>query len=199
MNEYFDLISNFRKLYYQIDDCMNQYREEWLPYQSPYMFTSNMDIMDYNNQPQIVDIIQELRLKFKVVDSVEVSNKLDNKGSIVVNEEDDYNKESMMGELKSIKVGEYLIYKTKYDVCFDGVNEKELIAYKNISSAIEPSIISTSGKALFKLFDNDTRSYKFIDDEYLVKRLDIEIDKPFFEWDDMDFGFLKLNLPGPVK
>lgn len=170
-----------------------------IPYIDNYVFTKGMTIEDYSHLPEIKDIYYDIMAINPKIKGFILSPVLDKDNKPLMIETRPHFYETYISKIKQMIIDDYDVYRTKYNIEYNGKEEKELVAYKDIISITEPSMMSTSGKAIFKLFDNESRSIQFYETEYINKIMDIENDKSFYDWDESDFMMLKLALPNMVS
>lgn len=199
MNKYGEKINELYHIFTQLEKYFSKFDGVPLPYMVPYYISNTMDLIDYNHLPEIIEMYNFVTENFPSVKSVTCETKRDEEGKLIKEQVGDYEFKGYLDKISSADIDDYLCSRSKYDVTINGVTEKEFIIHKNISSATEPAILSTSGKALFKLFDNTSLTYRYFDSDYLDEIMELGINKPFYEWEDGDFMMLKLSLPNPDK
>lgn len=195
MNKYGEKIYELRDIFIQLEKYFSKFDGVSLPFMLPYYISSTMDLLDYNHLPEIIEMYNYITENFPSVKSVTCETKRDKEGNLIKEQVGDYEFRGYIDKISSITVDDYICNRSKYNVTINEIVEPEFIVYKNISSATEPAILSTSGKALFKLFDNTSLTYKYFDSDYLDEIMELGINKPFYEWEDDDFMLLKLSLP----
>lgn len=199
MNQYGEKIKELYNIFTQLENYFSKFDGVPLPFMYPYYISRTMDLIDYKHLPDIIEMYNFITGNFPLVTSVTCETKRDSDNNLIKEQIGDYEFNGYMDKISYAVIDGFTCYRSKHDIEFNNKIEKEFIINKNISSATEPSLLSTSGKALFKLFDNTSLTYKYFDSDYLDEIMELDINKPFYEWESDDFMILKLSLPNSDK